>query len=128
MPNLHIGIIDTKEVEKTTRAKNKCVYRLDSELHSPKIILTVNIIIVVITRVFKKLMLGLYSLGVQVFNPKKLENANAAAPKVWTQLVLMMGNARHFSKMTQQIPCRMWKHNLFHATTPADLISTQKNL
>ena len=87
VPNLHIGIIDTKEVEKTTRAKNKCVYRLDSELHSPKIILTVNIIIVVITRVFKKLMLGLYSLRVQVFNPKKLENANAAALKVWTQLV-----------------------------------------
>ena len=70
MPNLHIGIIDTKEVEKTTRAKNKCVYRLDSELHSPKIILTVNIIIVVIIRVFRKLMLGPYSLGVQVFNPK----------------------------------------------------------
>ena len=88
VPNLHIGIIDTKEVEKTTRAKNKCVYRLDSELHSLKIILTINIIIVFITRVFKKLMLWLYSLGVQVFNQKKkqLENANAAASKVWFHL------------------------------------------
>ena len=81
VPNLHIGIIDTKEVEKTTRAKNKCVYRLDSELHSPKIILTINIIIVVITRVFKKLRLGLYSLGDQVFNPQKTEKCKCSCDK-----------------------------------------------